>query len=376
MLRLALLLAALPAAAVEIPPSWRCPKREETAYWKGLKSVAEAAGPAWGETLGEAVPAPFLWLVLYKNRDRDVAERRAPLDQRWAEFSAEEKCAYFRHYMKEAVQRKAEFDALSGWKQDGGLLKRVARMDRAEVAAAQDAEPLKGWRARFEAMAGWLDAYGLREEDRSLERAHGVFIKVSQLEKARLDFLLESRWFEAKVRRRMDEALKERPSLAAALADPTAREAVTSELVQQLSKDWTNERILGAELEGRALEALKAYQRGQAVQAESQKAEAVQKATEERRAALKRAEAVVERLEGELKSEKLQFDAGADPELLVSLEEYRQGKLKLAEDIAAKGEPGDAELKKRYLGLLRSVCVTHYTSIRYKAEAVKTLCGS
>jgi hypothetical protein len=356
---------------VEVPAGWRCEKGQEAAYWKGLKTISETAGPNWGEQLSDEAPSPFIWLVLYKNRDRDVAERRAPLTQRWAEFTGDEKCAYIRHYLKDAVAKKREYDALANWKQDEGMVKRLQKLGKDEVVEAQDKEPLKGWRTRFDLMHVWLSEQGLREDDATLERAYGVFIKLSLLETARLQFLLDSGYFSAQVRARFAK-----PGLTVKLDDPAAREAVIADLAEQLSKDWTNEKILGSDFERRVSEALKAFKRLQAVQAASARAEQVQRSAEEQRAAFKRAEAYAGRFEAEIKGEKFVFDSAADPALLITLEEYRQGKRKLAEALAGQpGEPDKEKLRASFVGLLRDVCVTHYVSIRYRAEVVKTLCG-
>ena len=251
-----------------------------------------------------------------------------------------------------------------------GMVKRFQKMDPAEVVAAQDKEPLKGWRARFDLMHVWLSEQGLREDDAALERAYGVFIKLSLLETAHLQFLLDSGHFSARVRARFAQ-----PGLKVALNDPAEREAVIADLAVQLSKDWTNEKILGSDFERRVDEARKAFKRLQAVQAASARAEQVQRSAEEGRAALKRAEALAGRFEEEIKNEKFVFDSSADPALLISLEEYRQGKHKLAESLAGQAEPDKDKLRAAYVELLRGVCVTHYVSIRYRAEVVKTLCG-
>lgn len=372
----------LPAAhALEIPSDWHCSKGQEGSYWKGMKQIPQEAGPNWGEPLNESAPSPFIWLAIYKERDRDIAERRAPITQRWQEFSPEERCAYFKHFSKEAALKKREYDALANWRQDGGLLKRLGRPKGDEVTLAQDKEPLTGLRGRFAAMRAWLADYGMRDDAPDAERAVGVLVKLGLLEVAQLDFLAESGHFHARVRIRLVEALKDKgalgagPQLLALLDDPMVRERVIDDLWRQLAKDSRNETILGGDFPRRLLEALEAQRRQRIVEAASAHAGVVQRSAKERQAARKRSEALVERIERELKDEKLLFGAAADPALLLSLEEYRQGKKGLYDLIEAKAEPDLAGLRAAVLRLLGEVCVTHYRSIRYKAEVIKTLCG-
>jgi hypothetical protein len=362
----ALLAAPLPAGAVEVPDSWRCSASEETRYWKGLKQVSAERGPNWGDRLVDEMPTPFVWLAVYKDRDRDVAERRAPINLRWADFSGPEKCAYLRHYKAEAEAKKKEFDALVEWRKDEGLLRRYQKLKGDEVIEAQDKEPQKSMRPRYEAHHAWLTEYGLREDEPTLERSLGVFIRLSRLEAAQLDFLRESGWFRAQVRTRFKTA---------AVPDPAAREAAIEDLSNQLSRDWRNESILGADFERRLAQALKDYERGKAVEAASAKAGEVRRSAEEQRAALKRAEAQVDAVEAELKKGRLVFPPSADPALLLSLDEYRKGKRRLADGVAAEAAPDPAKLRAAYLELLAEVCVTHYTGIRYKPSVIKTLCG-
>lgn len=361
-----LALGAADAGAVELPDSWRCSSSEETRYWKGLKQVSPTTGPNWGEKLVEEVPTPFLWLTIYKDRDRDVAERRAPINQRWADFTGPEKCAYVRHYLPEAAAKKKEFDALAEWRKDEGLLRRYQKLVGDEVIDIQDKDPQKAMRARYEALHAWLTEYGLREDEPTLERALGVFIRLSRLEAAQLDFLRESGWFRAQVRSRFKTV---------DVPDPAAREAAIEDISQQLSRDWRNETILGADFDRRLARALKDYERGKAVEAASAKAGEVRRSADEQKAALKRAEAQVDSLEGELKKGKVVFQPSADPALLLSLEEYRHGKRRLADGIAAQADPDREKLKAAYLEMLADVCVTHYKSIRYKPTVIKTLCG-
>ncbi|MBI5594763.1 MAG: hypothetical protein HY928_01600 [Elusimicrobia bacterium] len=372
---LLLLLLAPGAPAVEIPDSWRCRKGDESAHWKGMKLIPEAPGPNWGEQLNEKAPSPFIWLAVYKDRDRDVAERRAPITQRWGEFEPDEKCAYLAHYAKAAAEKKEEYDELVSWKQDSGLLKRLQRVKPEEVIAEQERDALKGLRARFDAMRAWLSDFGMRDDDPPTERAWGVLMKLSVLETAHLEFLRESGHFTAMARARVQDAVKEQGPAAELLKDPAVVETVVADIADQLSKDWRNERILGSDFERRVRESIAGIERAKAAAAANAKVEAVQRTIKERKEARKRAEAVVERLEGELKSEKLVFDAGADPALLVGLEEYRRGKRRLYELLEQKGETDAAGLKAAYLELLREVCVTHYQSIRYKESVIKTLCG-
>ena len=373
---LALILMLAPsAAAVEIPDSWRCRKGEESASWKGMKLIPEAQGPNWGEQLNDKAPSPFIWLAIYKDRDRDVAERRAPITQRWGEFDPAEKCAYLSHYAREAARKKGEYDGLASWKQDSGMLKRLQRIKPEDVIGEQGREPLKGLRSRFEAMHAWLTDYGMRDDDPPTERAWGVLVKISLLETAHLEFLRESGHFTAMARARVQEAVEEPGPVGGLLTDPAVVETVVSDLADQLSKDWRNEKILGSDFERCVRESIAGIERAKAAAAANAKVEAVQKSLKERREARKRAEAVVERLEAELKSEKLVFDAAADPALLVGLQEYRSGKRRLYEMLEEKGESDGAALKTAYLELLREVCVTHYQGIRYKAEVIKTLCG-
>lgn len=355
-----------PASAIELPDSWRCSASEETRYWKGLKQVSPTVGPNWGEKLVEEVPTPFLWLSIYKDRDRDVAERRAPINQRWADFNGPEKCAYVRHYLPEAAAKKKEFDALAEWRKDEGLLKRYQKLVGDEIIDIQDKEPQKSMRARYETLHTWLTEYGLREDEPTLERALGVFIRLSRLEAAQLDFMRESGWFRAQVRTRFKTV---------SVPDPLAREAAIEDLSQQLSRDWRNENILGADFDRRLARALKDYERGKAVEAASAKAGEVRRSADEQKAALKRAETQVEKVEGELKAGKVVFQPSADPSLLLSLDEYRHGKRRLADGIAAQAEPDREKLKAAYLEMLADVCVTHYTGIRYKPSVIKTLCG-
>ncbi|TBR16919.1 hypothetical protein EPO15_18110 [bacterium] len=362
---LAVLLCA-PAAAVELPDSWRCKDSEVGRYWKGVKQVSAAYGPNWGEKLVEEVPTPFVWLAIYKDRDRDVAERRGPINTRWADFTGPEKCAYLRHYLPEADAKKKEFDSLAEWRKDEGLLRRYQKLKGDEVIDIQDKEPQKSTRARYEAMHAWLTDYGLRDDDATLERAAGVFIRLSRLEAAQLDYLRESGWFRAQVRTRFK---------AAAVADPLAREAAIEDLSNQLSRDWRNESILGADFDRRLAQALRDYEREKAVEAASAKAGEVRRSAEEQKAAFKRAEAQVDSVEAELKKGKLVFQPSADPALLLSLEEYRQGKRKLADGIAAQAQPDHGKLQAAFLEMLADVCVTHYTGIRYKPSVIKTLCG-
>lgn len=362
---LAFVLAA-PAFAVEIPEAWLCKEAEVGRYWKGVKQVSQANGPNWGENLVDAAPTPFVWLAIYKDRDRDVAERRAPINLRWADFTGPERCAYLRHYLPEAEAKKREFDALAEWRKDEGLLRRYQKLKGDEVIDIQDKDPQKANRARYEAMHAWLTEYGLRDDDATLERAAGVFIRLSRLEAAQLDYLRESGWFRAQVRTRFKTA---------SVADPLAREAAIEDLSNQLSRDWRNESILGADFERRLAQALKDYEREKAVEAASAKAGEVRRSSEEQKAALKRAEAQVDAVEAELKKGKLVFQPSADPALLLSLEEYRQGKRRLADGIAAQAAPDRAKLQAAYLEMLADVCVTHYTGIRYKPSVIKTLCG-
>lgn len=354
------------AAAIELPDSWRCPASEEACYWKGMKQVSPTVGPNWGEKLVDEVPTPFLWLAIYKDRDRDVAERRGPVNLRWADFTGPEKCAYVRHYLPEAAAKKKEFDALAEWRKDEGLLKRYQKLVGDEVIDIQDKDPQKSMRARYEALHAWLTEYGLREDEPTLERALGVFIRLSRLEAAQLDFLRESGWFRAQVRTRFKTV---------SVPDPLAREAAIEDLSTQLSRDWRNENILGADFDRRLARALKDYARAKEVEAASAKAGEVRRSADEQKAALKRAEAQVERVEAELKGGKLVFQPSADPALLLSLEEYRHGKRRLADGIAAQAEPDREKLKAAYLEMLAGVCVTHYTGIRYKPSVIKTLCG-
>ena len=107
----------------------------------------------------------------------------------------------------------------------------------------------------------------------------------------------------------------------------------------------------------------------------SAKAGEVRRSADEQKAALKRAEAQVEKIEAELKAGKVVFQPSADPALLLSLDEYRHGKRRLADGIAAQAEPDREKLKTAYLEMLADVCVTHYKSIRYKPSVIKTLCG-
>lgn len=363
---LALLLSAAPAAAVELPDSWRCPKSDEARYWKGLKQISPEKGPNWGDKLTDEVPTPFLWLAIYKDRDRDVAERRGPINQRWADFTGSEKCAYVRHYLPEAVAKRKEFDSLAEWRKDEGLLKRYQKLKGDEVIDIQDKDPQKANRARYEAMHAWLTDYGLREDEPTLERAAGVFIRLSRLEAAQLDYLRESGWFRAQVRTRFKTATVD---------DPLAREAAIEDLSIQLSRDARNESILGSDFDRRLAHALKDYERGKVVEAASAKAGQVKRSAEEQKAALKRAEAQVDSVEAELKKGKLVFQPSADPSLLTSLDEYRKGKRKLADGVAAETQPNLEKLRASYLELLAEVCVTHYTGIRYKPTVIKTLCG-
>lgn len=363
---LLMLLAGLSAGAVELPDSWRCSASEETRYWKGLKQVSPEKGPNWGERLVDEVPTPFLWLAVYKDRDRDVAERRAPINLRWADFTGPEKCAYVKHYLPEALARRKEYDALADWRKDEGMLRRFQKLKGDEVIEAQEKEPQKSMRPRYEAMHAWLTDYGLRDDDPSLERAQGVFIRLSRLEAAQLDFLRESGYFRAQVRARFKTA---------EVADPAAREWAIEDLSNQLARDWRNERILGDDFERRLKASLEDHARAKADEAASAKAGEVKRTAEEQRAALKRAEAQVERLEAELKKGKVVFEPSADPALLMSLDEYRHGKRRLSEGVAAQSAPDLEKLKADYLGMLAEVCVTHYTGIRYKPSVIKTLCG-
>lgn len=369
------LLLSCGAAAVELPDSWRCRKGTEADPWKGMKLIPEAQGPNWGEQLNEKAPSPFVWLSIFKDRDRDVAERRAPITLRWGEFEPAEKCAYLTHYAKAAAEMKEEYDELVSWKQDSALLKRLQRIKPDEVIAEQGRAPLASLRARFDAMHAWLTDYGMREDDPPTERAWGVLMKLSLLETAHLEFLRESGHFTALTRARVQDAVKEQGPASGMLKDPAVVETVVSDIADQLSKDWRNEKILGSDFERRVRESVAGIERAKAAAAANAKAEAVQRTIKERKEARKRAEAVVERLERELKSEKLVFDAAADPALLVGLEEYRQGKRRLYDLLEQKGEADAGALKAAYLDLLREVCVTHYRSIRYKETVIKTLCG-
>ncbi|MBI3298454.1 MAG: hypothetical protein HYZ75_09845 [Elusimicrobia bacterium] len=382
MLPWVLALLLVPAArAVDIPEDWRCSKGEVGLHWKGMRQIPQTTGPNWGEPLNENAPTPYVWLAIYKERDRDIAERRAPIFQRWSEFTPAERCAYLKHFAKEAQARKREYDALTGWRADGGLGKKLAKPKGDEVIAVQDKEPLAGMRARFDAMRAWLSDNGMREDVPDSERAVGVLIKLGLLEVAALEFLIESGHFQAKVRIRFQAALKDKealelePELAKLLDDPAVQSRVIDDISLQLAKDWRNETILGGDFERRLREALEAARRQRVVEAASARAGQVQRSASERKALRKRTEAQVEKLEGELKDEKLLFPAAADPQLLVSLEEYRQGKRALYELIESKADISLEELRAAELKLLKEVCLTHYRSIRYKAEVIKTLCG-
>ncbi|MDE2290649.1 MAG: hypothetical protein KGL53_01095, partial [Elusimicrobia bacterium] len=208
-LLLALLLA--PArAAVDSPEDWHCPRGKETYYWRGSLKVAPAAGPQWGDPLGDEAPTPFVWLDIYAARDHDLGERRAPIAQRWGEFSTERKCAYLDHFAEDARRRKEEYDELAAWKDDGRLVRRLEKAAAEDPVAAQDKAAAARLRERFEAMLSWLRSLGLTDADSQRERAYGVLIKTGLLAAAYQDFLVTSGHYRALAQTR----------LAAALADP------------------------------------------------------------------------------------------------------------------------------------------------------------
>jgi len=384
---LAMLFAA-PAKAVDIPDSWRCPAKKEALYWEGLKHIDAAKGPSWGQELYDKLPTPFAWMVLYANRDKDIAERRAPLTQRWGEFDAGEKCAYFNHYREQILERHREFEALAAWKQDGKLQKHLSKLveDKAALVSEQEGPLLKGWRGRFTAMLDWLELYGLEDDAGTLERAHGVFILIGRLKTAFLAFQRESGWFEAQVRARLAEAAADagfQPRLKAGGADDamlalmkeaSVRERIVRETAEALSKDWRNERILGSGFESGVAGILRQEKLDRMHAAETAQVKEVRRRIVEKKMSRKNAERMVDGIEKDLRSEKLTFPAGADSRLLLSLEEYRRGRTRLY-PLAEEGAPRE-ELLKAYLELLKEVCVTHYTSIRYKPRVIKTLCGS
>ncbi|MEE8424708.1 MAG: hypothetical protein V3S11_02705 [Elusimicrobiota bacterium] len=380
---LALALAA-PALAVEIPPSWRCVKKELGIHWRGEPLIDPKAGPNWGERMGKAAHTPFIWLVIYQHRDRDVAERRAPIDQRWKNFNPHEKCSYFKHYLDEAAAKKAEFDALIGWKNNGKLTKATRKLSPETVMAAQNDELLKSWRKRFDKMQLWLEGYGMKEGDANLEAARGILFNLGRLKVAHLDFRRASGRFEAKVRIKFAEefakpeefrdrllGLAARKAVAL-LNEPKELEAVIGDFSEQLAKDPDNEIILGSDFDRRLVLSLEARLYARKQRADIAKVAQTRKKIAARKAALKAAEARVDAIERLLKEEKLMFPGEADPLLLISLEEYRQGRKNLY-PIAMK-PAGLEELKTAYLNLLKNVCVVHYTSIRYKKKLIGLLC--
>jgi hypothetical protein len=386
---LALSLIGSAASAAEIPDSWRCDAKKEARYWAGLQHVDQKKGPSWGQELYERLPTPFAWLVLYKNRDRDIAERRAPITRRWGEFEPFEKCAYFNHYSDEIHEKHREFEELVNWKQDGKLEKRLARLvdDKEDLVSAQEGPLLKRWRTRFATMLDWLELYGLEDEAGTLERARGIFIRIGRLKTAYLAFQQESGWFESRVRKRLGESLadagfKDRlkrefradGAMLALLDAPSGRERIVSDVAEALSKDWRNDRILGDGFEGRVAVLLRVMKRERKQAAHTAQVKEVRRKIREKKLSRRKAKRLVDGIEKDLRAEKILFPAGADAELLISLEEYRRGRTKLY-PMAEEGTPRE-ELVKAYLNLLKDVCVMHYTSIRYKKRVIKTLCGS
>ncbi len=368
--------------AADIPDEWSCSKKEADRFWKGLQHIDVKKGPSWGQELYDKHPTPFAWLVLFKNRDRDIAERRAPLTQRWAEFSADEKCAYFNHYLDETLEKKRNFDELVGWKENGKISKRLLKLveEKEDLVAAQEGPLLKEWRTRFAAALDWLEIYGLEDEAGTKERARGIFIRISRLKTAYLAFQQESGWFEAQVRVRLNTALADAAlaqrfpkNLHAMLSDPAVQERVVEDIAEALSKDWRNERILGDQFEFRLATVLRLIIRERKATVQTAKVREVRRVITQKKLSRKKAKRLVDGIEKDLKKENIVFPAGADAELLISLEEYRRGRLKLY-PLAEEGKPRE-ELVKEYLNLLKDVCIAHYTSIRYKKRVIKTLCG-
>ncbi|PCI34681.1 MAG: hypothetical protein COB53_11725 [Elusimicrobia bacterium] len=368
--------------AADIPDEWRCNEKRINRFWEGLKHIDPKKGPAWGEELHEKLPTPFAWLVLYKNRDRDIAERRAPLNRRWTEFSVAEKCAYLRQYFPETIEKKKEFDELVGWKEDGKLSKRLTKLvdDKEDLVAAQESLLLKEWRTRFAGTLDWLEVYGLEDEEGTRERARGIFIRISRLKSAYLAFQQESGWFESRVRLRLDDALADADlksriprSVKGMLVRPEVQTRVIHDIAEQLSKDWRNERILGDQFEFRLVSVLRLMKREKKASVHTAKVKEVRRVITQKKLSRKKAERLVDGIEKDLKKENIVFPGGADAQLLISLEEYRRGRKKLY-PMAEGGQPRE-NLVKSYLQLLKDVCVTHYTSIRYKKRVIKTLCG-
>lgn len=384
----ALLAAAGLALAVELPDSWRCPKEGERVYWEGVRAIPAESGPRWGAKLNDKISSPFIWLVIYQHRDLDLAERRAPIEQRWNAFTPDEKCAYLSHYAGEAAGREKEYAALLAWRQDRKLQGVIADLDGGSVAAAQEGERLKDWHARFAKTKEWIEREGVRDEGEGegRERAWGVFSKLGLLDAAYWGFKQASGHYEALVRRRAAELFADlkalgaalaargaKPELVALLEEEPAREHAIRDLSDQLSRDPDNPRLLGTEIEPRLIESLRALKIQRDQRATKEKAEAFRLDAEQRQAALRKAEAAVAQLEQDLLEGKWEFGADADPKLLVGLEEYRQGRKELY--ALLKAETDAAKLRDAYRGLLRRVCETHYTSLRYKRKLIDLLCG-
>lgn len=380
---LALALAA-PALAVEIPPSWRCAKKELGSHWKGESLIDPRTGPNWGERMGNKAHTPFIWLVIYQHRDRDVAERRAPIDERWQDFSSQEKCSYFKHYFYESASRKSKFAALIAWKGNGKLSKLTSRLNPETIVSAQNGPELKSWRKRFEKMQLWLEGYGLEEGKANLEAARGILFHLRRLKIAHLNFRRASGHFEARVRTKFAEEFAKPEEFrdrllglaarkaAALLNEPEELEAVIGDLSAQLAKDPENEIILSSDFDRRLILSLEARLYARKQRADIAKVAQTREQIAAQKAALKAAEARVDAIERLLKEEKLTFPGEADPLLLISLEEYRQGRKDLYPIAMQPG--GLEELKADYLGLLKNVCVVHYTSIRYKKTLIRLLC--
>lgn len=387
----ALLLFGISTAfAAEIPDKWRCGEGKENAFWKNAPEVSQKKGPVWGVKLDARVPAPFIWLVIYKNRDRDIAERRAPIEQRWRSFRPDEKCAYVKRYLPEAVEREREYIDLILWRRDKKLKKLIKKMDGEDVVRAQKSSRLKRWRKRFERMLGWIELQGLRDEGRERERALGIFPKIKRLNDAYMDFKVTTGHHEALVRIRFAERMRDLAAWKKALKaeqwaskrslafldDEAARERVIGDISDYLSKDPENERVLGRDFDKLVVRTLRLLKRDEVHEAAKTRVEDIRRADRARKAAVRKIESRLEKLQGELMREEWSFGGDADPEILVGLQEYRKGKTAIAVRYGAAGEvPEEAELKKAYLRLLLDVCVTHYTSLRYKKKLVRILCG-
>jgi hypothetical protein len=379
------LLLATPASAVEIPPDWVCSKKELGRHWQGMRLIDPKEGPNWGDKM-DRVPTPFMWLVIYQHRDRDVAERRAPINMRWKEFIGREKCAYFKNYSPEATQRQREYNELVNWKSDDKLVKNLNDLSSAEIVAAQEGKTISSWRKRFGKMRLWLEGYGLKEGDSNLEAAQGIFVRLGRLKVAHLDFQRASGHFAALVRLRFDSTRENAAEFSKALTSQGATSAhlallnsglqlerVIEDLSEQMAQDPDNRHILGKDFFRRVAASLASIEREKSQRAHSAKVVDTIEQIAARKRAVKLAEAAVDKLEARLKEEKLLFPADADPQLLVSLEEYRRGRRELYP--LAMSDAGAEQLEARYLGLLRNVCITHYKSIRYKQKLINLLCG-